>query len=112
MLIDPSIDKITEKTEDRYLLVNLASQRARDIVSCKEKELCIQANKPVVLDRLAVPPLTDDPCEKEVSQASREYSEGYIDYVFRRRCKACGDVFETKDPDQRFCSRSCEKIVQ
>ena len=62
MLLYPSVNKLQEKTDSRYSLVMLTAKRARDIVDGK-------------------PALTEEECEKPVSQAAREIADDMITYV-------------------------------
>jgi len=59
MLLYPSINKLQEKTDSRYSLVTLAAKRARDLIDGK-------------------PALTEDVCERPVSQAAKEIAEDLI----------------------------------
>lgn len=61
MLLYPSINKLQEKTDSRYSLVTLTAKRARDIIDKK-------------------PVLTEEECERPVSQAAKEISEDLITY--------------------------------
>lgn len=61
MLLYPPVNEIQEKVDSRYTLVTLAAKRARDIIDGK-------------------PPLLDDLCEREVSEAAREIMEDLITY--------------------------------
>lgn len=61
MLLYPSINVLQEKADSKYTLVSLTAKRARDLIDGK-------------------PALTDDPCERPVSQAAREISEDLITY--------------------------------
>jgi DNA-directed RNA polymerase omega subunit len=62
MLLYPSVNKLQEKTDSRYSLVMLTAKRARDIVDGK-------------------PALTEEECERPVSQAAREIADDMITYV-------------------------------
>ena len=53
MLLYPSINTLNEKTDSRYTLCILAAKRARDLVDGK-------------------PALTEEECERPVSQAAKE----------------------------------------
>ena len=61
MLLYPSINTLNEKTDSRYSLVILAAKRARDIVDGK-------------------PALTEEECERPVSQAAIEVADDMITY--------------------------------
>lgn len=61
MLLYPSVNVLNEKTDSRYTLVVLAAKRARDLVDGK-------------------PALTDEECERPVSQAAKEIAEDLITY--------------------------------
>ena len=62
MLLYPSVNKLQEKTDSRYSLVILTAKRARDIIDGK-------------------PVLTDEECERPVSQAAKEVAEELITYT-------------------------------
>ncbi len=62
MLLYPSVNKLQEKTDSRYSLVILTAKRARDIIDGK-------------------PVLTDEECERPVSQAAKEVAEDLITYT-------------------------------
>ena len=62
MLLYPSINTLNEKTDSRYSLCILAAKRARDLVDGK-------------------PALTEDECERPVSQAAKEVAEDLISYT-------------------------------
>ena len=59
MLLYPSVNELQEKTDSRYSLVILAAKRARDLVDGKRA-------------------LTEDECERPVSQAAEEIADGLI----------------------------------
>lgn len=59
MLLYPPINKLQDKTDSKYSLAILTAKRARDIVDGK-------------------PALTDEECERPVSQAAKEI---YMDLV-------------------------------
>ena len=61
MLLYPSINTLNEKTDSRYSLCILAAKRARDIVDGK-------------------PSLTEEECERPVSQAAKEVADDMISY--------------------------------
>ena len=61
MLLYPSINTLNEKTDSRYSLCILAAKRARDIVDGK-------------------PALTEEECERPVSQAAKEVADDMITY--------------------------------
>ena len=61
MLLYPSINTLNEKTDSRYSLCILAAKRARDIVDGK-------------------PALTEEECERPVSQAAKEVADDMISY--------------------------------
>lgn len=61
MLLYPSINTLNEKTDSRYSLCILAAKRARDIVDGK-------------------PALTEEECERPVSQAAMEVADDMITY--------------------------------
>ena len=61
MLLYPSVNVLNEKTDSRYTLVVLAAKRARDLVDGK-------------------PALTDEQCERPVSQAAKEIAEDLKTY--------------------------------
>ena len=61
MLLYPSVNELQEKTDSRYSLVILAAKRARDIIDGK-------------------PALTEDECERPVSQAAKEIADDMISY--------------------------------
>ena len=61
MLLYPSINTLNEKTDSRYTLCILAAKRARDIVDGK-------------------PALTEEECERPVSQAAKEVAADMISY--------------------------------
>lgn len=61
MMIDPPLDELIKKADNRYTLVVEVSKRARQLVSGE-------------------PPLTENPEGKPVSQAIREVYEGRIVY--------------------------------
>ena len=61
MLLYPSINTLNEKTDSRYSLCILTAKRARDIVDGK-------------------PSLTEDECERPVSQAAKEIADDMITY--------------------------------
>ena len=62
MLLYPSINTLNEKTDSRYTLCILAAKRARDLVDGK-------------------PALTEEECERPVSQAAKEVAADMITYV-------------------------------
>ena len=62
MLLYPSINTLNEKTDSRYSLCILAAKRARDLVDGK-------------------PALTEDECERPVSQAAKEVAADLISYT-------------------------------
>ena len=62
MLLYPSVNKLQEKTDSRYSLVILTAKRARDIIDGK-------------------PVLTDEECERPVSQAAKEIADDLITYT-------------------------------
>lgn len=61
MLLYPSINTLNEKTDSRYTLCILAAKRARDLVDGK-------------------PALTEEECERPVSQAAKEVADDMITY--------------------------------
>jgi DNA-directed RNA polymerase omega subunit len=61
MLLYPSINKLQEKTDSRYSLVVLTAKRARDIIDGK-------------------PVLTEEECERPISQAAKEVSMDLVTY--------------------------------
>ncbi|NLY87413.1 MAG: DNA-directed RNA polymerase subunit omega [Clostridiales bacterium] len=61
MLLYPSVNTLQEKTDSRYTLAVLAAKRARDIIDGK-------------------PSLTEEVCERAVSQAAKEIAEDLITY--------------------------------
>jgi DNA-directed RNA polymerase subunit omega len=61
MMIDPPLDELIKKADNRYTLVVEVSKRARQLVAGE-------------------PPLTENPESKPVSQAIREVYEGRIVY--------------------------------
>ena len=61
MLLYPSVNKLQEKTDSRYTLVILAAKRARDLIDGK-------------------PALTEEVCERPVSQAAKEIADDLITY--------------------------------
>ncbi len=61
MLLYPSVNDLNEKTDSRYTLVVLAAKRARDLVDGK-------------------PALTEEECERPVSQAAKEIAADLISY--------------------------------
>ncbi len=61
MLLYPSINELQDKADSRYSLVILTAKRARDIVDGR-------------------PALTEDECERPVSQAAKEIADGIITY--------------------------------
>ena len=61
MLLYPSINELAEKTDSKYSLAILTAKRARDIIDGK-------------------PILTEEECERPVSQAAKEISEDLISY--------------------------------
>ena len=66
MLLYPSINTLNEKTDSRYSLVILAAKRARDIVDGKAA-------------------LTEEVCERPVSQAAKEVAADMITYKIAER---------------------------
>ena len=62
MLLYPSINTLREKADSRYSLVILTAKRARDIVDGKR-------------------PLTEEVCERPVSQAAKEIAADMISYT-------------------------------
>ena len=62
MLLYPSINELSEKTDSKYTLAILTAKRARDIIEGK-------------------PILTDEECERPVSQAAKEISEDLVSYT-------------------------------
>ena len=62
MLLYPSVNKLQEKTDSRYSLVILTAKRARDIIDGK-------------------PVLTDEECERPVSQAAKEIADDLSTYT-------------------------------
>ena len=61
MLLYPSINTLNEKTDSRYTLCILAAKRARDLIDGK-------------------PALTEEECERPVSQAAKEVAADMITY--------------------------------
>lgn len=61
MLLYPSINKLTEKADSKYTLAVLTAKRARDIIDGK-------------------PVLTEEECERPVSQAAKEIAEDLVTY--------------------------------
>jgi len=59
MLIQPSIDEMQERYEDKYLLATLASRRAKDLLQGKRS-------------------ITEEREINPVSQAAKEIAEGLI----------------------------------
>lgn len=62
MLLYPSINKLEEKADSKYSLAILTAKRARDIIDGK-------------------PILTEEECERPVSQAAKEISEDLVSYT-------------------------------
>jgi DNA-directed RNA polymerase subunit omega len=62
MLLYPSVNKLQEKSDSRYLLVMLTAKRARDIIDGK-------------------PVLTEEESERPVSQAAKEVAADLITYT-------------------------------
>lgn len=62
MLLYPSINELSEKTDSKYTLAILTAKRARDIIDGK-------------------PILTDEESERPVSQAAKEISEDLLSYT-------------------------------
>ena len=82
MLIEPDIDKLKDKVESPYELVHLVSQRSRDIIRSAYKERKWKGTQNLPLDHgPKVPPLTEDPFERPVSQAAREVEADFIGYT-------------------------------
>ena len=61
MLLYPSINVLQDKTDSKYSLAVLTAKRARDIIDGK-------------------PILTEDECERPVSQAAKEISQDLVTY--------------------------------
>ena len=61
MLLYPSINELQEKADSKYTLAILTAKRARDIVDGK-------------------PLLTEDECERPVSQAAKEIGKDLLTY--------------------------------
>lgn len=61
MLLYPSINDLQEKTDSKYTLAVLTAKRARDIIDGK-------------------PTLTDEECERPVSQAAKEIDQDLLTY--------------------------------
>lgn len=61
MLLYPSINKLQEKTDSKYTLAMLTAKRARDIIDGKTV-------------------LTEEACERPVSQAAKEIDLDLITY--------------------------------
>lgn len=59
MLIEPSVDVLEERVDNRHVLAILAAKRARDLL-------------------LGSRPITPEECENPVSQAAVEIAEGFI----------------------------------
>ena len=59
MLLYPSVNALQQKTDSRYSLVILTAKRARDIVDGKRA-------------------ITEEECERPVSQAAKEIAEDLI----------------------------------
>lgn len=59
MLIEPSVDVLEERVDNRHVLAILAAKRARDLL-------------------LGSRPITPEECENPVSQAAVEIAGGYI----------------------------------
>ena len=61
MLLYPSINELAEKADSKYTLAILTAKRARDIID----------DKPV---------LTEEVCERPVSQAAKEIHQDLLTY--------------------------------
>lgn len=61
MLLYPPINKLQDKTDSKYSLAILTAKRARDIIDGK-------------------PVLTEEECERPVSQAAKEIYEDLVTY--------------------------------
>ena len=61
MMLYPSVNEVRKKADSRYTLVILAAKRARDIIDGK-------------------PILTEEGCERPVSQAAKEVVEDLVTY--------------------------------
>ena len=62
MLLYPSINELTEKADSKYSLAILTAKRARDIIDGK-------------------PCLTEEECERPVSQAAKEIHQDLVTYT-------------------------------
>lgn len=82
MLIDPSIDDLMEQTDNKYELVHLTAKRSRDLIRSTYEERGWKGTNNLPLDQgPAVPPLTDEPRERPVSQAAREIADEKISFT-------------------------------
>lgn len=61
MLLMPSINELQKRTDSKYTLVTLTAKRARDIIDGK-------------------PVLTEEECERPVSQAAKEIVQDLVTY--------------------------------
>ena len=62
MLLYPSINELAEKADSKYTLAILTAKRARDIIEGK-------------------PILTEEECERPVSQAAKEIHQDLVTYT-------------------------------
>lgn len=88
-MLKPSMQELMKKVNNRYLLVNLTAQRARDIAAQAEEEGDILDDKPVklALDEIASGSVVYCPGPREEDENTLEDSEK----VFQDELSGLGD---------------------
>lgn len=75
-MLKPSMQELMKKVNNRYLLVNLAAQRARDISGEADEDGAVLHDKPVklALDEIAAGLIEYRSSEKKKSKVQTSYS--------------------------------------